>query len=174
MKIENRRDTFVILSVLIIFAAGYFIVKSFTGGEPPARQPEQTSMTAAMNDLGDLPHNYDSLVTLGNEFMNQFNYPIAAECYRRALAIDSSSLDVMSDYGSCLHGMGLVGRAKEVFAKVLAKNPEHPIANYNMGIVYYDLEKPDSARYYWKKFLTLEPEGQAADAIREFMKNMDS
>ena len=77
MKTENRRDTFVILSVLIIFAGGYFIVKSFTGGEAPTEPAGQASMAAAMNDLGDLPHNYDSLVTLGNEFMNQFNYPIS-------------------------------------------------------------------------------------------------
>ena len=170
MKTESRRDTFIILSVLIIFAAGYFIVKLSSQETPESGGESQASMSTAMAGMGEFPEDYESLVKLGNDFMDRMNFPMAAESYRRALAIDSSSLDVITDYGACLHGMGLVERARDEFAKVLGKNPQHPIANYNMGIVFYDLEMPDSARFYWERFLTVEPEGRAAEAIRGFLE----
>ncbi|MBN1212680.1 MAG: hypothetical protein JXA92_08895 [candidate division Zixibacteria bacterium] len=173
MKTESRRDTFIILSVLIIFAAGYFIVKLLSQDTPRSGRENQNDMATAMGEMKDFPEDYESLVNLGNDFMDRMNYPMAAESYRRALAIDGSSLDVITDYGACLHGMGLVERAKDEFTKVLAQNKEHPIANYDMGIVFYDLEQPDSARYYWEKFLAVEPEGRAAEAIREFLKKLD-
>jgi len=173
MKTENRRDTFIILSVLIIFAAGYFIVKLSSQDTPQTGQENQASMATAMGDLGEFPEDYESLVAMGNDFMDRMNYPVAAECYRRALAVDGTSLGVITDYGACLHGMGLVERAKVEFAKVLGENPAHPIANYNMGIVFYDLDLPDSARYYWEKFLAVEPEGRAAESIRGLLKKLD-
>ena len=173
MKTESRRDTFIILSVLIIFAAGYFIVKLSSQDTPQTGPANQADMATAMGDMGEFPEDYEALVTLGNDFMDRFNYPMAAESYRRALAIDGSSLDVVTDYGACLHGMGLVERAKNEFARVLVNKPDHPIANYNMGIVFYDLEQPDSARFYWEKFLAVEPEGRAAESIREFLKKLE-
>ena len=50
--------------------------------------------------LTDLPTDYMGLVQAGNENMDQRQFPLAAECYRRALAIDGSSTDVRTDYGA--------------------------------------------------------------------------
>jgi tetratricopeptide (TPR) repeat protein len=171
------RDAVIIAGVLLIFTIGYIIFKSPQEmPAPQAQQPQQTSQ-AGMGDMAasmpDLPTDYDGLVTTGNRYMDQGNYPIAAEAYRRALDIDESSVDVRTDFGACLHAMGLPDRALEEFHKVLQQDPNHAIAHFNLGIVYYEKQQTDSARYYWNKYLSLEPNGRAADAARDLLKQLD-
>ena len=125
-----------------------------------------------MGVLNSLPVDFNSLVELGHQNMDAGNYAVAAECYRRALAIDGSSLDLRTDYGACLHFMALPDRAIEEFRTVLKQNPNHPIANFNMGIVYYNENKNDSAEFYWNKYLTIDPNGSASETARKLLKEI--
>ena len=172
----KRRDNFIVVVILLIVTGGYLLVKQ-PWSQPvpvnPGGHNHASSMSEAMQNIGELPEDYDALIAMGNEYMDNFNYPVAAECYRRALEIDGSSLDVRTDYGACLHGMGLLERARDEFNKVLAEDESHPVANYNLGIVFYNLENDDSARYYWERFLMVEPEGQVSASVRNVLKEMD-
>lgn len=123
--------------------------------------------------LDSLPKSYDSLVAFGNNFMDGQNFAMAAECYRRALTLDPSSNDVRTDYGACLHGMGLPERAIEEFRKVVGVNPKHVIATFNLGIVYNQLNQKDSARWYYQKVLELSPQGDLAQAAQMRIKELD-
>ena len=167
----------VIAGVLLIFTIGYIILRSPQEMPAPPAQPQQQTSQTGMGDMAaampDLPGDYDGLVTAGNTFMDQGNYAIAAEAYRRALDIDGSSVDVRTDFGACLHAMGLPERALEEFHKVLQRDPNHAIAHFNLGIVYYEKQQSDSARFYWNKYLSLEPSGRAADAARDLLKQLD-
>jgi tetratricopeptide (TPR) repeat protein len=191
-KNNNLRDGIVILAVLAIVAAAYFILKekpvpplpesqgSGQQSQPsaPAMQGDQqgsphdmeNGMTAAM--LDSLPKDYNTLVQMGNNYMDHQNFAIAAECYKRALAMSDESPDVRVDYGACLHGMGLGDRALDEFRKVLAKDPKHPIANFNMGIVFSDKGVNDSVRVYMKKYLSIDPNGAAAGAAKDFLQKV--
>ncbi len=170
---SKGRDNLVIISVMVLVVAGYFLFKN-PGGAPLAEDHSNVrSMGQALSSLGELPDDYNGLIETGNDYMDHGNYAMAAECYRRALALDSSSLDVRTDYGACLHGMGLLERARDEFARVLEKNPHHPIANFNQGIVYLDMKMNDSTRIYWERYLALEPEGTVAESVREFLKRMN-
>ena len=176
-KPTGRRDLLIIAGVLLVVTAGYFVFKrpvSVPSGPKAEIQSHSAmpmgDMTDAIKTLENLPTDYSSLVSLGNEFMDKRNYPVAAECYKRALALHGDSLDVRVDYGACLHGMGLTHRAIEEFRRVIDINPSHAIANFNLGIVYYDLDETDSARVYWQKYLTIEPDGQAAQATRDLLR----
>jgi Tfp pilus assembly protein PilF len=153
----------------------------FAFREAPQRpQPPVSSMPGnpshaenpAMAALDNLPSDYNSLVQLGNQNMDKQEFAVAAECYRRALAIDGSSADVRTDYGACLHSMGLPDRAIEEFKKVLAEHDGHSIVRYNLGIVYYTQNQPDSARKYWEEYLRLDPNGPAADNARQFLQEL--
>ena len=186
-KSTGLRDTLIIVAALIAVAAGYFMLRQATPRPeaPPqqtATQPGSTAQHPPITDqsgqamdmpmLNNLPTDYTGLVNAGNDHMDHGNYPIAAESYRRALAIDGSSADVRTDYGACLHGMGLPQRAIEEFRKVLAQDNKHTICNFNLGIVFNELKQTDSARYYWKKYLELEPNGKASDAARQYLKQI--
>ena len=176
-KPTGRRDLLIIASVLLVVTAGYFAFKRPVSVPPRTKAEIQShsdmpmgDMTKAMGVLENLPTDYNSLVSLGNEFMDERNYPVAAECYKRALALEGDSPDARVDYGACLHGMGLPHRAIDEIRRVTDINPSHAIANFNLGIVYYDLNETDSARVYWQKYLTIDSNGQAAQAARDLLR----
>jgi tetratricopeptide (TPR) repeat protein len=169
----GMRDALVVIGVIAIVSVLFFAFRS----APEKPQPPQATVSENPAHMGDvpmgmidnLPQDYNSLVQSGNEFMDQENYAVAAEVYRRALAIDGNSADVRTDYGACLHSMGLPERAIEEFQRVLKDHPEHSIAHYNLGIVYFTLNQPDSARVYWNNYLRLDPNGVAAANARQFL-----
>ena len=134
--------------------------------------PGHEDMQSAL--LDSFPTQYGLLVEQGNNYMDHENYAMAAEAYRRALVIDGSSADVRSDFASCLHAMGLPKRALDEFRKVLAQDPKHVVVYFNLGVVFQGLGESDSARYYWQKYLAMDPNGQPADAARQFLKDLDS
>jgi cytochrome c-type biogenesis protein CcmH/NrfG len=181
------RDIGIIVGVLIIMTAAYFILKGKPVQQQVARPQTQQQQPAGaqtamppdhppvegmanmpgMEALDSLPKDFNSLVMLGNQNMDHSNLPVAAECYRRALAIDSNQVDVRVDYGACLHGMGMGDRAVQEFRKALAMSPRHAIAHFNLGVVFMDIQQNDSAKVYFKKYLEIEPNGRAAaDANR--------
>ena len=178
-KHAGRRDLLIIAGVLLVVTAGYFAFKRPVPVPSGLKAEIQSHSDMPMGDMADaiktlenLPTDYSSLVSLGNEFMDKRNYPVAAECYKRALALQGGSPDVRVDYGACLHGMGLTHRAIEEFRQVLDINPSHAIVNFNLGIVYYGLNETNSARVYWQKYLTIEPNGQVAQAARDLLKEI--
>ncbi len=172
-----RRDGIILVGVAVLVIGGYFILREKPAA--PQQQPTEKAaipgheqMTGAVID--SFPTGYGPLVEQGNAFMDHQNYAMAAEAYRRALVIDSSSVDVRSDFASCLHAMGLPKRALEEFRKVLARDPRHVVAYFNLGVVFHGEGVVDSARYYWKKYLEIDPNGEPAEAAREFLKELDS
>lgn len=181
-KSTRTRDFVVIAGALVVVTVGWLAFRTpAQPPQPPTAQQGQgghpevegNSMGGMMEGLENLPADYAGLVQAGNQFMDAGNYAVAAESYRRALAIDPSSPDVRTDFGACLHSMGLPERALEEFQTVILEHPEHGIANFNTGIVYLDMGKTDSARVYWEKYLKLDPNGIAADKARELLQSID-
>ncbi|MFQ5498321.1 MAG: tetratricopeptide repeat protein [Candidatus Zixiibacteriota bacterium] len=176
---SSPRDVFIIAGVLTLASILFFAFRPSDPRQPTVPTPvEGHEEMGGMGDMGavlaDLPADYESLVHVGNSFMDNGNYPMAAESYKRALAIDGSSADVRVDYGACLHGMGLSERAIEEFLAVVQDHPDHTIVYFNLGIVYYSLNQPDSARLFWNKYLERDPNGQVAEAVREYLKKIGS
>lgn len=172
------RDLSIVAAALVAVTAGYFLLKE-PEKLPQAPQQQQAQMPQGhegmdMSQMSNIqfPPDYASLVQMGNQTMDAGNFAVAAEAYRRALVIDESSVNVRTDFGACLHGMGLPNRALEEFYRVIKEHPEHSIANFNIGIVYHGLGKEDSAKVYWEKYLRIDPSGSAAAAARQYLKEL--
>ena len=180
-KNTMMRDLVIVAAALIVVTAGYFIFKEPEKLPQPPQQAQQGQGQtppghegmdmSQMNNI-QFPPDYASLVKMGNQTMDAGNFAVAAEAYRRALTIDSSSVDVRTDFGACLHGMGLPNRALEEFYRVIREHPEHAIANFNIGIVYHGLGRDDSAKFYWQKYLKISPKGSAATAAQQYLKEL--
>jgi len=170
---SGRRDFIIVISVLVLITAAYLLLKK-PQPVPQAHggMADTKGITGMTDMLGELPEDYASLVNMGNDYMDHGNFAIAAEAYRRALEIDGSSPDVRTDFGACLHGMGLAERALEEFLQVIEEHPSHAIVHYNLGIVYFYLEKKDSARFYWESYLAIEPDGRAAESARQYLSGL--
>lgn len=176
------RDTVIVVGALVVITVGYFAFAD----RPEAPQPPQAQQQQGMSDnphqgmdagaiemLNNLPNDFRSYVNAGNTLMDQGSYALAAEAYKRALALQPSSPDVRTDYGACLNGMGLPQRALQEFMTVISGNPQHAIAHFNAGIVYYTMSQYDSAKTYWNRLLELAPESPAADRAKELMAQLE-
>ncbi len=181
MKTTLKRDILVIVGVMAFVGLAYLaFAKTTPMPLPPSEQSashgtndSQMDMSHAMTMLDDIPNDFESLVQNGNNYMDQGNFAVAAELYRRALEIRNVP-DVRVDYGACLHGMGLPIRAIETFKQVIIDQPGHTIATFNLGVVYFDQQQLDSARVYFNKYLELEPNGQAIEQAERFLREMGS
>lgn len=194
-KSRNSRDLLIVVGVLAVVAIAYFmLVDQPTPPIPPTQQqmgqPGEGQSGQGMTDphaeggismamLDSLPNDYATLVQTayhyhdeGSRTNDAQNFALAAELYRRALAIDASDPNIRVDYGAVLHGMGLPQRALEEFGVVLKTNPRHPIANFNIGIVHHDIGNADSAKIYFKRYLEIEPNGPASQNARDFLKEL--
>jgi cytochrome c-type biogenesis protein CcmH/NrfG len=171
------RDLAVVLSAVALFTVGFLILKK--PGHLPQPQSEQPTELPGHGDIADmagvaeLPADLEGLVAVGNQQMDDGNFAVAAEAYRRALEIDPSSVNVRTDYGACLYGMGLPERAIEEFRITLVNDPRHAIALFNMGIVFHDLGQADSAKVYWQRCLEVDPNGSSAPAARQLLDSLE-
>lgn len=171
------KEIAIVVGVVAVITFGYFL---FSTPQPVPQPPNKGQFSMkGHEDIGEmgaalenLPADYNGLVTSGDQYMNQNNFPIAAECYKRALAIDSSSPDVRSDFASCLYGMGLVDRALEEFRGVRNDYPLHSVSLFNLGVVFYTQNESDSAKYYFTEYLELSPDGQAAQQAKDFLNEL--
>lgn len=177
-KSNSTRDMLIIVGALVVLVVGFFIFKEPAQVEQPAAQNNMNSHPdvgdqSMMNALSQLPTDYNALVQLGHQTMDQGNYAMAAECYKRALSINGSDNDIRTDYGACLHGMGLPQRALAEFRQVLEAAPNHTIATFNTGIVFYTIDMKDSAKVYWEKALTLNPSDGLKQSIEQYLSDLD-
>jgi tetratricopeptide (TPR) repeat protein len=169
------RDAVVIAGVLLVITLGYVLFKKSPKMPVEEAQAATTPPTAGGNmgaDL-DLPSSYDSLVATGNRFMDADNFAVAAESYRRALAINGGSSDVRTDYGACLHAMGLPDRAIEEFRTVLKADPAHTLAKFNLGVVFYEKNEGDSSRAWLQKYLAEDPTGRASELAKQLLRDIE-
>jgi Tfp pilus assembly protein PilF len=173
-KPTMSRDIAIIVVVIAVGAAAYAIFDEKPQQLPPDPHAGITmppAVDAAMMD--NLPSDFASLVSMGNQVMDAGNHAFAAECYRRALEIDGSSPEVRTDLGACLHALGTPDKAAEQFRLVLTDHPNHLIANFNMGIVQWDMDQLDSARTYFEKTIALDPQGQMAQAAENMIQRLN-
>lgn len=175
-KSTGMRDSAIVIGLVLVVSIAFFMFK------PAAEKPLPPVQTNPMDfdhsqghdspDLENLPDDYDALIAIANGHMDQGNSPMAAEVYSRALGMDGSSPDVRTDYGACLHAMGLGDRALEEFRTVMEAHPGHAISRFNAGIVYYGMRQLDSAKVYFERYISMDPQGTASETARGILKEI--
>ena len=163
------RDLGIIVTILALTTVLYFITRVSRSDATNAVRLMTTEDSAK-----DSPQVYASLVTRGNRLMDNGMYAEAAETYWRALELDGRSPDVRTDYGACLHAVGLPHRALEQFKHVVREHPDHATAHFNLGVVYSQMANEDSARLYWQRFLELDSTGSMSDLPRRYLQELEN
>ena len=96
----------------------------------------------------------------------------AMRYYARGLVLDPSNTATRIDYSLCLFEAGRIPEATDQNQRVLRKEPSNPQALYNLGALYANTGRNDSARVYWGKLLYKHAGHELATKARENLKQL--
>jgi tetratricopeptide (TPR) repeat protein len=165
----------VVLTLIVGLLIGILVTK---GGKKTGTAPAGAPATApAVNYQQNIkmlegivakdPANRNAWVELGHNYFDSDQPVKAIEAYDKALELDPSDPNVLTDQGVMFRRLGWFDRALENFKKAHELDPSHRQSLYNLGIVYrYDLQDFEKAREAWAKFLALSPSGPGSDQVR--------
>jgi cytochrome c-type biogenesis protein CcmH/NrfG len=140
------------------------------GAMPGSSEPALPQLTEA--DIAKLPKDFSKLVEQGNHYFDHQQFHDAMVLYRKALEIDSGSLDVRTDYAASLNFLGDFNGAKAQLEKVLAQKPKHIVATFNMGVVHINLGRNAEAKKYWSQYLELDPTSPRAAEVKKMLAEL--
>jgi tetratricopeptide (TPR) repeat protein len=134
-----------------------------SGGSMQTSQEEDALKGILKND----PDNLNTLIRLGNLYMDSQRFSDAVEYYERALKINPDDNNVRVDMGTCYRRSGRPDLAEKTYREALKIDPNHAFANMNLGIVLaYDLGRNAEAIKYFEKYVQLDPASPNAPQIK--------
>lgn len=160
------RDVLIIAGSLSLVGLVYAVTFVEKTDQASLFDPSGQSSTAASG--------VEQFVSTGNQLMDAGRYEQAILHYGRALALDSTLVDVRVDRGSCYFAIENYQDAITDFTSAIAIKPEHVTAHFNLGIVHGALGNDSLMASYWKQCLELEPDGQFAERIRQILEQHES
>jgi cytochrome c-type biogenesis protein CcmH/NrfG len=190
---EMRRDSFVFLIVgfTIGFSIFYFWTKqrepqivsamptrillpTDSGGasaaadnQPQTPPPDPAEVQKLQDRIKADPKDFEAFVSLGNIDFDQRNYAEAANYYRTALAVHDD-LNVRTDLGTMLFYSNHYDEAMAELNKVLAVNPNHGQALFNLGVVYlHGKNNPQKALEIWQKLVDTNPDFPEIGVVKQ-------
>lgn len=116
------------------------------------------------NNMNDSSNNQviNQLVTLhynmGCTYQEEGNLDAAIACYKNALSVDNTYCDAQYNLANALQLSGRIKEAEEEYKKTIILNPNHQLAYYNLGYLYFnDLKDPWKGIEMLKKSLEIDP-----------------
>jgi Flp pilus assembly protein TadD len=119
---------------------------------PPASMgASMAEIKTLMERLRSNPEDLDVARELGMIFMRMGAWERALEFWDHVLAQRPTDLEALNQKGVCLFQTSRYREAAGVFSQMLAVDPAHPHAHYNLGILYgYYLNATDEARRHFE------------------------
>jgi cytochrome c-type biogenesis protein CcmH/NrfG len=141
---------------------------------PAPQQQPQVDVVKLQRDIAQLeqiaksdPGNYQAWKKLGDNYFDIGEQRKSIAAYRKALDIDGSDPNVLTDMGVMYRQLGEFSKALESFQAAAEKAPSHSVSRLNIGVVYVnDLKDYAKGIAAWEDFLRVEPTGARADSIR--------
>jgi cytochrome c-type biogenesis protein CcmH len=151
------------------WATGGTTMGAALGGGAEVHEMDQ-AIAALEQRLAAQPEDLESWMLLGRSYMSMRRFDQAARVYRQAAALDSSSPQVLADYGEALalsDPEGLQGEAGVIFERVLAMSPSHPKGLWYGGLNAYENANWALAEQRLGMLLTLNPPETLVPLIEE-------
>ncbi|HET6274167.1 MAG TPA: tetratricopeptide repeat protein [Bacteroidota bacterium] len=142
----------------------------------PSKENASKSVVEQINHLKDVVKKDSTSASVNFELaqlLQDAHRPSeATEYYARGLALDPSNTTSRIDYSLCLYEVGRIPEAMDQNHRVLRKHPSNPEALYNLGALYANTGRNDSARVYWGKLLNKHAGHELATKARENLKQL--
>ncbi|MBI1822846.1 MAG: tetratricopeptide repeat protein [Nitrospirae bacterium] len=114
------------------------------------------------------PKDLEALIFLGNSNFDIKRYEKAKELYIQALMIEPKNSSVRTDLATCFRNLGESDQAIVELKTVLALNPDHPAALFNLGVILLgDKGDKKEAVEMWRRLLKKHPESPFTHGLSE-------
>lgn len=182
----KNKDTvlFVVVALIVGLLVGVIVSKgkdksssapSIAVQQGGAPVNAQQTIKMLENLVANDPQNRKAWVELGNNYFDSQMPAKSVEAYAKALELNPNDPNVLTDQGVMFRQLGWFDKAIENFTKANAIDPRHMQSLFNIGIVYrHDLQDYVKATEVWKKYLEINPTGEAANRIRDEIRQMES
>lgn len=94
---------------------------------------------------------------LGDFYFNEHEYQDAMVQYREAILREPSNVEVLIRMAQVFSRMGNFEKARQIYAQILDVNPDLAAVHYNLGGIYFRMQKPTFALREYTRALELEP-----------------
>jgi tetratricopeptide (TPR) repeat protein len=111
--------------------------------------------------------NVAARIELGNLYMDHEQYEAAVRWYGEALALKPEDINVMTDLGACLVGLGRTDEAIARFDRALALDPAHKKAAFNKGVALMKAAQAEKAIAVWEGLLARFPNDPELVGLKE-------
>ena len=102
------------------------------------------------------PFLWEAYFDLGGLLLQSDKHHAALVCFQRATNINSKHVELWTRLGNVLRLNNRFKEALRAFKKGLRIDPEYILLNYNMGLLYKDMNKPDLATEFFNKVINSE------------------
>ncbi len=169
------RGFFWALLVAVSLMTAYFVT---IGG--PTKESDKQHGTADVQQqitqykaaLASNPNDLQSLIALGDLYLNTNNVRDAYQTFQRAVKVDPNNTHVLNDLGSIYQQIGNYDQALASYEKAYRLDPSHSSSLLSAAMIY-SRHKEDKARalQLLEEFLGSNPEPQqAANAKQEIVR----
>lgn len=104
------------------------------------------------------PHAAAPYAALGDFYFNEHEYEDALLQYREALLREPSNVGVLIGVAQVHSRRGDFEKARRIYARILEANPDLAVIHYNLGGIYFRMQRPTFALREYTRALELEPD----------------
>ena len=129
---------------------------AFASSYAHERDQEYAKAVADLTAVYDVT-SYEMNVRLGWLNFNAGDYPKASEYYKKAIELMPYSVEAKLGYGLPLSALGNWNEFEILMKEILKTDPQNTLANYKLGLLYYNRAEYELAKKYVEKVVNLYP-----------------
>ncbi|GEM_PF-2862432 len=130
-------------------------------------------LSKLQDSLDANPNNKSLTLQLANLYYDVQMYPNSQQLYKKYLdSFNPKDTSVIIDYGYALFKSGSQEAGINATKKVLVLNPKHPIAIFNIAVMYYEQNNIEEAVRWLKKCVEVAPTSEVGIKSKEFLETL--
>jgi tetratricopeptide (TPR) repeat protein len=147
-------------------AQQYFAAASILDDGDPANFDE--AAVAYRRALEIDPDMVPALINLANLHYSRDEIAEAQALYERAITLENDVFEAHFNLGNIFHDLGRYVEAQACYRDTLALNPAFADAHFYLAVALEKNGQSQEARYHWRAYQLLSPNGEWVDLAREF------
>jgi len=141
-----------------------------SGGMPPfVKQMVEGFKTKLEKNPNDL----EALIGLANMYYDSSQFDKAIPLYEKAIKVNGGDNNVKADLGTSYFYTDKNEQAIALFKEVLAKDPKHLNARYNLGVVYKTIGDLKKAKEEWNNMMPYIDSEEDKKKLQEVIDSID-